>query len=379
MSACLRTAAPPTILSPFTHVGDFCFHFRSCSQKLRTKAITTTFAGRGCVFVGMAYSKVNSFPQERCNCRAGSKMGLTAVLLVALLVTLCAIRRTTLGPSRQYKNALRRNLDEGEVTTDGLLSSFNFSGSGDGEPSDCKTKGSTIVANALDRLETISTHCTTTVSLSDCCQLKFLQQHESGIYKIAGRDSYCDMTTDGGGWLVILRRAGGKRAFNKPWKKYQKGFGILDQDFWLGLDAMHELTTLAFTELRVDLQHWNGTEIYAHYSTFHVAGLQDNYRLTVGDYDNRSTADASLTNGMQFSTIDRDNDEWGGSCTRLADNGGWWYWRCGGVFLTESYFDRNGSPVGISWWTNMRETRYARAEMKIRPKAWHCGNIPLTI
>ena len=70
------------------------------------------------------------------------------------------------------------------------------------------------------------------------------------------------MTTDGGGWLVILSRTGGKRVFNKPWKKYQKGFGVLDRDFWLGLDAMHELTTLAFTELRVDLQHWNGTEIF---------------------------------------------------------------------------------------------------------------------
>ena len=61
---------------------------------------------------------------------------------------------------------------------------------------------------------------------------------------------------------MILSRTGGKRAFNKPWKKYQKGFGVLDRDFWLGLDAMHELTTLAFTELRVDLQHWNGTEIF---------------------------------------------------------------------------------------------------------------------
>ena len=304
-------------------------------------------------------------------------MGLTAVLLVAFLVALCAIRSTTLGPSRRYKNALRRNLDEGEVTTDGLLSPFSFSGSGDDEPSDCKTKGSTIVTNTLQRLETISTHCITTVSLSDCCQLKFLQVNESGIYRIAGRNSYCDMTTDGGGWLVILRRVGGKRAFNKPWKKYRKGFGVLDKDFWLGLDAMHELTTLAFTELRVDLQHWNGTEIYAHYSTFHVAGPEDNYRLTVGDYDDRSTADASLTSGMQFSTIDRDNDEWGGSCTRLGRGGGWWYWRCGGVYLTESYFDRNGNPVGISWWTNRRGTLYARAEMKIRPKAWHCGNIPI--
>ena len=61
---------------------------------------------------------------------------------------------------------------------------------------------------------------------------------------------------------MILSQTGRKRVFNKPWKKYQKGFGVLDRDFWLGLDAMHELTTLAFTELMVDLQHWNGTEIF---------------------------------------------------------------------------------------------------------------------
>ena len=305
-------------------------------------------------------------------------MELAAALLVAFLITLCAIRSTTLGPSRRYKNALRRNLDEGEVTADGVLSPLSLSGSGDGELSDCETNASTIITNTLQRLESISTHCMLTALLGDCCQLKFLQAHKSGIYKIAGRNSYCDMTTDGGGWLVILRRTGGKRAFNKPWRKYQKGFGVLDKDFWLGLDAMHQLTTLAFTELRVDLKHWNGTEIYAHYSTFHVAGSEDNYRLTVADYDDRSTADASLTSGMQFSTLDRDNDEWGLSCsTEFANSGGWWYWRCGGVFLTESYFDHDGNPLGISWFTNLQEKRYARAEMKIRPKAWHCGNIPI--
>ena len=307
-------------------------------------------------------------------------MELAAALLVAFLITLCAIRSTTLGPSRRYKNALRRNLDEGEVTADGVLSPLSLSGSGDGELSDCETNASTIITNTLQRLESISTHCMLTALLGDCCQLKFLQAHKSGIYKIAGRNSYCDMTTDGGGWLVILRRTGGERAFNKPWKKYQKGFGVLDRDFWLGLDAMHELTTRASTELRVDLQHWNGTEIYAHYSTFHVAGPEDNYRLTVDDYDNHSTADASLiwNTGMQFSTFDRDNDKWGYSCsTVLANSGGWWYRRCGGVYLTVSYFDHDGNPIGVIWLTNQRRTRYARAEMKIRPKAWHCGNIPI--
>ena len=36
MSACLRTAAPPTILLPFTNVRDFCF--RTTLQELQPKA-----------------------------------------------------------------------------------------------------------------------------------------------------------------------------------------------------------------------------------------------------------------------------------------------------------------------------------------------------
>lgn len=143
-NARFRTAALPTILSVSVYISARAiFVFTTTLQKCSPNRILCSAV---CVFIGMAYGAVNCFPQERCNCRAGSKMGLTAVLLVAFLVALCAIRSTTLGPSRRYKNALRRNLDEGEVTTDGLLSPFSFSGSGDDEPSDCKTKGSTIVS-----------------------------------------------------------------------------------------------------------------------------------------------------------------------------------------------------------------------------------------
>ena len=48
----------------------------------------------------------------------------------------------------------------------------------------------------------------------------------------------CDMETDGGGWMVILRRkrdASPQVNFNCKWKEYENGFGDLNTEFWYGL------------------------------------------------------------------------------------------------------------------------------------------------
>ncbi|KAG8173470.1 hypothetical protein JTE90_001425 [Oedothorax gibbosus] len=48
---------------------------------------------------------------------------------------------------------------------------------------------------------------------------------------------YCDMETDGGGWTVIQRRGNFSRAkdyFFRNWEAYKKGFGNVEEDFWLG-------------------------------------------------------------------------------------------------------------------------------------------------
>ena len=79
----------------------------------------------------------------------------------------------------------------------------------------------------------------------DCYQPYFLALGNSGVYPIEnGRRgyAYCDQSTDGGGWLVIARRAGGRRSFDKTWRHYKKGFGPLDKDFWLELDSIINLT-----------------------------------------------------------------------------------------------------------------------------------------
>lgn len=47
---------------------------------------------------------------------------------------------------------------------------------------------------------------------------------------------YCDMETDGGGWIVFQRRGPYdiQTSFTNGWSDYKLGFGDLTKDFWLG-------------------------------------------------------------------------------------------------------------------------------------------------
>ncbi|XP_054908317.1 tenascin isoform X7 [Poeciliopsis prolifica] len=206
----------------------------------------------------------------------------------------------------------------------------------------------------------------------DCAQILSNGEITSGLYTvyIGGEESqpiqvYCDMTTDGGGWLVFLRRQNGKLEFFRNWKSYTAGFGNMSDEFWLGLSNLQKITSLGHYELRVDLRD-NGESAYAQYDKFTLAEPRTRYKVYLGAYSGTAGDSMSYHQGRPFSTYDNDNDIAVTNCA-LSYKGAFWYKNCHRVNLMGKYGDSSHSK-GINWfhWKG-HEHSIEFAEMKIRP------------
>ncbi|XP_028458209.1 tenascin isoform X4 [Perca flavescens] len=206
----------------------------------------------------------------------------------------------------------------------------------------------------------------------DCGQILLNGETTSGLYTIyvGGEESqpiqvYCDMTTDGGGWMVFLRRQNGKLEFFRNWKNYTVGFGNLNDEFWLGLSNLHKITNSGHYELRVDLRD-NGESAYAQYDKLTIAEQKTRYKVYIGAYSGTAGDSMTYHHGRPFSTFDNDNDIAVTNCA-LSYKGAFWYKNCHRVNLMGKYGD-NSHSKGINWfhWKG-HEHSIEFAEMKIRP------------
>uniref|UniRef100_A0A3P9PI14 Tenascin Cb n=1 Tax=Poecilia reticulata TaxID=8081 RepID=A0A3P9PI14_POERE len=214
------------------------------------------------------------------------------------------------------------------------------------------------------RSQVISTVFTTTGVLyrhpRDCSQALLNGDASSGMHTIyLGGDEnqplqvYCDMSTDGGGWIVFLRRQSGRLEFFRNWKNYTAGFGDMNDEFWLGkflqINGMgQQIAELTCHLLLEQLRH------------FHVICVPyKNCVCFLGD---------SMTyhHGRPFSTYDHDNDIAVTNCA-LSYKGAFWYKNCHRVNLMGRYGD-NSHSKGVNWfhWKG-HEHSIEFAEMKIRP------------
>ncbi|XP_038062039.1 ficolin-3-like [Patiria miniata] len=212
---------------------------------------------------------------------------------------------------------------------------------------------------------------------TSCQMLLNAGYSDNGIYTIypsgmaEGLQVYCDMETDGGGWIIFQRRQDGSVNFFLNWAYYQAGFGYLSGEFWLGNEALHILTETGQWQLRVDLGDWEGNTAWAEYGEFRVTG--DKYTLHVGSYNYKSTAGDTLTHeaGSQFSTKDQDNDnnQWS-NCAQEFE-GAWWFdnycyhSHLNGKYTQPGISEYPGLPSN-SWYTYMYMTSLKKCEMKIK-------------
>ncbi|CAK6959636.1 tenascin isoform X2 [Scomber scombrus] len=226
------------------------------------------------------------------------------------------------------------------------------------------------------RSRVITTVFTTTGVLyrhpRDCSQALLNGDTSSGLYTIylTGDESqpiqvYCDMSTDGGGWIIFLRRQSGKLEFFRNWKNYTGGFGDMNDEFWLGLSNLHKITAGGQYELRVDLRD-KGETAYAQYDKFSISEPRTRYKVHVGGYSGTAGDSMTYHHGRPFSTYDHDNDIAVTNCA-LSYKGAFWYKNCHRVNLMGRYGD-NSHSKGVNWfhWKG-HEHSIEFAEMKIRP------------
>ncbi|NXF12266.1 ANGP4 protein, partial [Smithornis capensis] len=174
----------------------------------------------------------------------------------------------------------------------------------------------------------------------------------SQLIPLSPLQAYCDMETDQGGWTVIQLRANGSLSFQRSWREYKQGFGDAAGEYWLGNEAVHLLTSQVPYALRVELQDWEGSQVYAHYGKFQLGSEQQLYRLSLQDYSGTAGQQSGLAlHGTQFSTRDADNDNCLCKCAQML-SGGWWFDACGLSNLNGIYYPaRNNIRKlnGIRW------------------------------
>ena len=171
--------------------------------------------------------------------------------------------------------------------------------------------------------------------------------------------------------MVFQRRVDDTTNFNRSWEEYQRGFGNLRHNTWLGLEKLHRLASpKRRPRLRVDLishDHIN-VKLFAEYGLFTVDSEKTNYLLRVKDFDQRSTLNDSFNDKIWYGRLVHDNKMFS---TRWHENdsqellncaesfsGGWWFSECylnhlNGVYQNPSIKmdckDKYKSGIYMTW------------------------------
>ncbi|XP_077507723.1 techylectin-5A-like [Amblyomma americanum] len=218
-----------------------------------------------------------------------------------------------------------------------------------------------------------------------CSDLLHGGQRESGVYTVfhkaagsSGQRVYCDMDTDGGGWTVVQRRGQFRNSvfyFYRNWTEYANGFGDPANEYWIGNQALHALTSDADQmTLRVVLSNSTEDSQSVDYESVRIEDEQNLFKLQLGKFLGPNGWDAlNDGNGRSFSTFDRDNDLSPEKCA-VRFRGAWWYSKCHAANLNglnlngqhESFAD------GIEWSVRGYPVRlhhhsYPSVKMMIRP------------
>lgn len=147
-------------------------------------------------------------------------------------------------------------------------------------------------------------------------------------------------------WVIIQQRFSNITWIDGAWQDYKNGYGGIEDNFWLGLEKVYQMTNAASYRLRIVLEALaDGTWFSAEYDSFVVDSESNNYTVHVSGYSGdggdsfnyRGTVGGvvvQLQNGKGFTTYDADHDAWGGGNCAKKFQGAFWHDACMFVCLT---------------------------------------------
>ncbi|XP_034486604.1 angiopoietin-related protein 4-like [Drosophila innubila] len=180
----------------------------------------------------------------------------------------------------------------------------------------------------------------------------------------------CNSDSNKKDWTVIERRLKQTLDFNRNWESYRNGFGDHKSEFFIGLKLLNLMTSSQQHELLIRLRS-RKTVKFAHYSDFEVSGEDKNFQLkSLGLYSGDAGDGMRESEGLKFSTFDRDNDLTENSNCAKDSGGAWWFTDCGVTNLNFKYYSKT---VNQMLWNNLMEP-VVSIEMMIRPTELDSNN-----
>ena len=194
----------------------------------------------------------------------------------------------------------------------------------------------------------------------------------------------CDQETDGGGWIMYLRRLDGTVNFTRNWDAYKHGFGQNGDnttELWLGNENVYQLLRrFGTTELRIEVDAWDGIKAWIGANNVRMKNESSLYAL---DWDTTTASHQGMISNWEhhqnlgFQTIDAEKNE----CAKQW-NGGWWYKKhtCARAYLTGEFFHENTTTFkgiyvdAFRWQQSLKRARMMFRSSTIRPCNNPCKN-----